>query len=67
MCLLNQRLLLTEAGRGDGHGEDWICLVPVLSEDGRREAPLAPPRFTTSNPLEYHMNEQWEIHRRSGC
>lgn len=31
MCLLNQRVLLIEAGSGGGvHGEDWICPVPVF-------------------------------------
>lgn len=40
MCLLNQRLLLTEAGRevGGGHRQDRICPLPVLSRDGRSKA-----------------------------
>lgn len=37
VCLLNQRLLLTDAGRG-GHREDWFCPVLVLSRQSQERS-----------------------------
>lgn len=60
MCLLNQRPLLTEAGRG-GHGEDLIFLFPVISRDSRRKGLPAMRYSIHLIPLpKYHMNEQKE-------
>lgn len=55
MCLLNQRLLLADAGEGDGGRGGCICLVPVFRGD------LPPPlHFNVYHfhSLDYH---EWVV------
>ena len=51
MCLLNQRLLLIEAGVARGPGEDWICRVPVSPWDSHRPPLSNVYHFTSLNSL----------------
>lgn len=59
MCLLNQRLLLIEAGGKRAWGEHWICVVLRLIKRHSQERSAGPTlQCLPLQSPEYYMNEQ---------